>query len=212
MKSETNQAGTRDNRAKPPATTGRQARKRVTGAVYHAGVGLLTLAPGVGALTAGSRGMSTTASAAMDDPAVAPSAVGLRVDFAVTPTTPSPNAPVTFSYHLIDTRNGRTISTLPLEHERPMHLIVVSRGLTRFQHIHPRGNPLGIWQVRTTLGVAGTYILYDEFSHAGRTVVDRRVVVIGRPSGGGGAQPGPGGQEGRRHDRHARRARDHQRR
>jgi hypothetical protein len=65
-----------------------------------------------------------------------------------------------------------------------MHLIVVSRGLTRFQHIHPRGNPLGIWQVRTTLGVAGTYILYDEFSHAGRTVVDRRVVVIGRPSGG----------------------------
>lgn len=161
-------------------TTGRTARERLGATAYHGAVGLLALALGVGALTAGARG--TSGAAAMDETTVSPAAVGLRVDLAVAPATPKPGLPATFSYRLVDTRSGRPLTALPLEHERPMHLTAVSRDLQWFQHIHPQIGPNGRWSVSTTLGPAGTYILYVEFAHGGRTVLGRRAVTVGMPS------------------------------
>jgi hypothetical protein len=52
-------------------------------------------------------------------------------------------------------------------HERRMHLIVVRRDLTGFQHLHPRLGADGIWSIPLRLPAAGTYVAFADFSADG---------------------------------------------
>lgn len=74
------------------------------------------------------------------------------------------------------------MTNLAVSHERPMHLIVVSKDLAQFQHVHPEPGADGAYSVTVTLPNAGPYVLYDEFERDGKTVLDRRELVVG--SGG----------------------------
>ena len=53
-------------------------------------------------------------------------------------------------------------------HERDLHLIVVRRDLTGFQHVHPALGADGAWQVALTLADPGTYRVYADFAPAPR--------------------------------------------
>ena len=48
-----------------------------------------------------------------------------------------------------------------------MHLIVVRRDLTGFQHLHPTMNADGTWAVPVTLPEAGSYRVFADFKHDG---------------------------------------------
>ncbi len=113
---------------------------------------------------------------------VDPAAVGLRVEWSSDPMTPDPEQSVTLTYRVVNEQSGEIITDLPLDHERPMHLILVSHDLEHFQHIHPELGADGTFRVRTTLPAAGTYLLYDEFTHDGHTVLDQRELVVGEAS------------------------------
>ena len=68
-----------------------------------------------------------------------------------------------------------------------MHLIVVSRDLQQFQHVHPlpTGAP-GEFAVDVVFPAAGSYLLYDEFTRAnGQDIVQRDELVVGTASSGG---------------------------
>ncbi|MBA2520240.1 MAG: HAD-IC family P-type ATPase, partial [Chloroflexia bacterium] len=119
--------------------------------------------------------------------AVAPAEAGLRVEWISDPVAPEPGQPVTFAYRVVDEQSGEVVSDLPLDHERQMHLILTSRDLAQFQHIHPEPGDDGVYRVDTKLPAAGTYLLYDEFVHAGQTVLDRRELTVGAPSNAGAA-------------------------
>lgn len=119
--------------------------------------------------------------------AVAPAEVGLRVEWSSAPAAPAPGQLVTLSYRVVDEESGAVVTDLPLDHERPMHLILTSRDLTQFQHIHPELGEDGAYRVETTLPAAGTYLLYDEFVHEGQTVLDRHELTVGEPSPAGAA-------------------------
>ncbi len=83
----------------------------------------------------------------------APSAAGTPAELAfrvVGPTT----APVT-SY--------------VITHQRPMHLIVVRRDLSGFQHLHPVLGADGVWRTPIALPEAGSYRLIADFAPDGRT-------------------------------------------
>ncbi len=54
-----------------------------------------------------------------------------------------------------------------VEHERRMHLIVVRRDLTGFQHLHPTLRADGTWETRIALPDAGSYRVFADFSHDG---------------------------------------------
>ncbi|CAA9556067.1 MAG: Lead, cadmium, zinc and mercury transporting ATPase; Copper-translocating P-type ATPase [uncultured Thermomicrobiales bacterium] len=173
-------------------------RARVADAGYLAAIGVFALAIGAGALWLGEQsGMGVEAShdaemetdgAAMDemamDAVVAPAAAGVRVAWSSEPAATSPGQPVTFAYRVNDDATGAAVTDLPLDHERPMHLILTSRDLGQFQHIHPELGNDGAYRVTTTLPEAGTYRLYAEFGHGGKTVLDRREVVVGGARGG----------------------------
>src|SRR5919107_1447734 len=65
-------------------------------------------------------------------------------------------------------RRGRTVRHFDLEHTKRMHLIVVRRDMTGFQHLHPAQNRDGTWSVPATLSAAGTYRVFADFSVRGR--------------------------------------------
>jgi hypothetical protein len=62
---------------------------------------------------------------------------------------------------------GATVRDFDVEHDRRMHLIVVRRDLSGFQHLHPRQTADGGWEVPLRLADAGTYRLFADFSTGG---------------------------------------------
>ena len=71
------------------------------------------------------------------------------------------------AFRIVD-RNGGTVSDFDVEHTKRMHLIVVRRDMTGFQHLHPTMNADGEWTVRATLRDAGAYRVFADFSVAGK--------------------------------------------
>ena len=51
-----------------------------------------------------------------------------------------------------------------VEHTKRMHVIVVRRDMTGFQHLHPTQRADGTWSVPVTLPDAGTYRVFADFS------------------------------------------------
>ena len=113
---------------------------------------------------------------------VAPGEAGVRVDFGADPPEPATGSPVELSYMVRDAGSGDAITDLPLDHERPMHTILISTDLRSFAHIHPKAHDDGSYSVETRPENAGAYNLYTEFVHDGETVLDRRGLSVG--SGG----------------------------
>jgi rRNA maturation protein Nop10 len=54
-----------------------------------------------------------------------------------------------------------------LEHERRMHVIVVRRDGTGFQHLHPELGSDGAWRTPLTLDEPGAYRVFADFKHDG---------------------------------------------
>ena len=64
--------------------------------------------------------------------------------------------------------DGAAVTDFDVEHERRMHLIVVRRDLTGYQHLHPSLGAGGRWSVALRLPEAGVYRAYADFTADGR--------------------------------------------
>lgn len=64
--------------------------------------------------------------------------------------------------------DGGSVRDFDELHEREMHLIVVRRDGSHFQHLHPTMDPRGGWSVGLELPEAGVYRVFADFSVAGR--------------------------------------------
>src|SRR5919112_2060826 len=62
---------------------------------------------------------------------------------------------------------GAPVRDFDVEHERRMHLIVVRRDGSGFQHLHPELAEDGTWSTQLTLADAGAYRVFADFSHDG---------------------------------------------
>jgi len=113
---------------------------------------------------------------------VDPETAGVSIEWTSSPDTPQPGESVTLSYRVIDEASGAVVTDLPLDHEEPMHLVLISGDLAEFQHLHPELTDDGTYRFETTFPTAGTYLLFDEFKVNDQTVVDRRELVVGESS------------------------------
>jgi hypothetical protein len=68
-----------------------------------------------------------------------------------------------FRVRILD-RAGREVRNLDEQHEQLMHLIVVRRDLTHYQHLHPSLDEGGSWSVPLTLPEPGVYRAFVDFS------------------------------------------------
>src|SRR6185312_11962051 len=58
----------------------------------------------------------------------------------------------------------RPVTRFAVVHDKPMHLIVVRRDLTGYQHLHPTMAADGTWTVPVTLAQPGVWRAYADFT------------------------------------------------
>jgi hypothetical protein len=66
------------------------------------------------------------------------------------------------------TDDGRPLRELPIVHEHPMHVTIVSRDLSFFDHVHPVPLADGSMQLRYRFPRAGDYVIFAEFTPSGQ--------------------------------------------
>ena len=65
----------------------------------------------------------------------------------------------------IRSADDQPVSDFEVEHDKRMHLIVVRRDLTGFQHLHPTMSEDGTWSTKVNLSQAGSYRVFADFNH-----------------------------------------------
>jgi hypothetical protein len=63
--------------------------------------------------------------------------------------------------------DGRPVTAYQVAHDKELHLIVVRRDLTGFQHVHPSRAADGTWTVPLDLSEAGEYRVFADFTPVG---------------------------------------------
>ena len=66
----------------------------------------------------------------------------------------------------IDGPDGRPVTDYVEEHDKELHLIVVRRDLSGYQHLHPARDAQGVWSTTADLSVPGTYRVLADFTPA----------------------------------------------
>lgn len=87
---------------------------------------------------------------------------------------------VPFQFSVTKPQGGR-LTNYRVTHEKKLHLIVVRRDLTGFQHVHPTLAADGTWSVHLDVAAAGTYRVFADFAPAGldRTLTLGTDVFVG---------------------------------
>jgi hypothetical protein len=75
---------------------------------------------------------------------------------------------------------GEALRRFARVHDRELHLIMVSRDLTQYAHLHPYRDASGSWSVALPALDPGAYWVYADFAlHDGQTLTLRRELRIG---------------------------------
>ncbi|RIV41172.1 copper resistance CopC family protein [Micromonospora radicis] len=74
-----------------------------------------------------------------------------------------PGTPVDYQFRIVDA-NRQAVTEFAVVHEKPLHLIVVGRDLSGYQHLHPTMTGEGLWSVPLDLPRAGDYRVYADFT------------------------------------------------
>ncbi|WP_327010549.1 hypothetical protein OHA72_26765 [Dactylosporangium sp. NBC_01737] len=61
------------------------------------------------------------------------------------------------------------VTSYTTSHDKDLHLIVVRRDLTGFQHVHPQRDPDGTWSIPLTVSAAGQYRIFADFQPTGHS-------------------------------------------
>jgi hypothetical protein len=71
-----------------------------------------------------------------------------------------------FSFRILE-GDGKPVREFEVEHEKRLHLIIVRRDETGFQHLHPRLDGDGTWRTPLRIPAAGSYRVFADFKHDG---------------------------------------------
>jgi hypothetical protein len=91
-----------------------------------------------------------------------------RGGYTLTPTTTTiaPGNVDDFSFRVTGP-DGSPVTRFNTKHDKQMHLIVVRRDTSGYQHLHPEMNRDGTWHVPMRLPYGGTYRVFADFAPTG---------------------------------------------
>ncbi|MET9778793.1 hypothetical protein ABZ023_31850 [Streptomyces sp. NPDC006367] len=88
---------------------------------------------------------------------------GYTLDLATPRVTAGHRAELRFT---VRDEDGRAVTAYRREHEKELHLIVASRDLTAYRHLHPTRAADGTWSTPVDLPRAGGYRVFADFTPA----------------------------------------------
>lgn len=97
----------------------------------------------------------------------------LEAELHTTPSPPRAGAPTALAFFVKDA-SGAVVRELALTHEKPMHLLAVSRDLATFEHLHPEPSADGAYRVSTRFPSGGEYALFADYTPEGSPQVVQR--------------------------------------
>jgi hypothetical protein len=111
-------------------------------------------------------------------PGLAVAANGYRLDLSQ--DTLSANTVRTFRFRVLGP-DGAPVIRFAVEHDKRLHLVIVRRDTSGYQHVHPEMAADGTWSVPVTLREAGSYRVFADFTAEGgpRTTLGAEVQVSG---------------------------------
>lgn len=129
--------------------------------------------------------------AAFADAAGRPHVPGISIDadgFRIVPATLSLAADATapYAFRIVDA-DGDTVRDFDISHERRLHLIVVSRNLVDYHHLHPTQDAHGVWTADLPALPAGSYRVFADTRPTGADGI-----TLGTDLAVGPGVPGPG--------------------
>ncbi|MGI8798126.1 MAG: hypothetical protein ACR2GE_02325 [Pseudonocardia sp.] len=136
------------------------------GGAYAAGTAVGPLPSSTAA--AGAHGQAQPGAAGEAAPDQPGGLASSQAGYTLTPTNPTltPSTSQDFAFR-ISGPGGATVTAFDVEHDKRMHLIVIRRDTTGFQHIHPEMDADGTWRVPLTLPAAGAYRAFADFTPTG---------------------------------------------
>jgi hypothetical protein len=112
-------------------------------------------------------GKSSMDHGAMNGPeTVSPNVDDVKATFMISAEKPQPNQDTTIKIYLQD-KQGKAIKKYDINHEKQMHLIIVSKDLSYFNHIHPDYKDNGEFMVTTQFPAGGEYKIIADFIPTG---------------------------------------------
>lgn len=91
-----------------------------------------------------------------------------RGGYTLTPTASTPTAGTTTEFAFrVTGPDGAPVTAFDEEHTKRLHLIVVRRDTSGFQHLHPTMDPDGTWRTGLTLPTGGVYRAFADFTPTG---------------------------------------------
>ena len=104
------------------------------------------------------------------------SAPEYKLEFRTEPAQLQANLPSTLSFTVRD-KQASVVKDLEIVHEKPMHLLIVSKDLAEFYHIHPEQSADGSYRVSHTFPNGGDYKLYADFKPKDATQIVEKIDV-----------------------------------
>ena len=141
-------------------------------AVFTAALGLGRVAgpgPATPAAEPGHGGHPTAAGTPAPAGAAIPAGLQAVQDgYRLTPLTPtlSTGKPADFRFRILGP-DTTPVTRYTRSHDKDLHLIVVRRDLSGFQHVHPTMTGDGVWSIPLAVAAAGQYRVFADFRPAG---------------------------------------------
>lgn len=96
----------------------------------------------------------------------APAADSTKAVWKLSDSKPQAGANTTVSVQIED-KQGKPVQKFDLNHEKMMHLIIVSKDLSYFDHIHPEYKGDGRFEIGTQFPAGGDYKLFADYLPSG---------------------------------------------
>ncbi|MBO3737706.1 hypothetical protein [Actinoplanes flavus] len=140
-------------------------------AVFTAALGLGSLFPAAAPTTPAAHDGGHTGTPPEQNTPAAVLPAGLQISqdgYRLTPLTSSlsTGAPQPFRFQITGP-GGRLVTDYTTSHDKDLHLIVVRRDLSGFQHVHPELGSDGTWSIPLAVAAAGQYRVFADFQPAG---------------------------------------------
>ncbi len=128
---------------------------------------------GAAPLGAGVTGHGDTHSGTVAETADQPGGLASsRGGYTLTPTDPTLTTGTTTDFTFrITGPDGAAVTAFDVQHDKPLHLIVVRRDTTGYTHVHPQMAADGTWSVPLSLNAAGSYRAFADFKPTGGEAV-----------------------------------------